>query len=83
MERIGCSMALTFSPENLALWDLVQERLTSPVKKTCLVLWKTPGYPRLLAGISVFTRRTMLADDKVAYATDLIPLKAYAWLNLS
>jgi hypothetical protein len=41
------------------------DRLTSPVKKTRWVRWKTPGYPALLAGISALSRRTMLADDRL------------------
>src|SRR5690606_36817027 len=65
VERIGRSTALTFSTNNQDLWKIVQKRMTSPVKKTCWVQWKTPGYPGLLAGISALSQRTMLADDRL------------------
>lgn len=66
VERIGRSMALKFSAENRALWNLVQDRLSSPVKKTRWVRWtREPGYPALLSGISALSRRTMLADDRL------------------
>ena len=80
VERIGRSMALKFSAANRALWDLAQGRLTSPVKKTRWVQWKTPGYPALLSGISALSRRTMLADDRLpTYA--LGPKMLESWLE--
>lgn len=80
VERIGRSMALKFSAANRALWNLAQNRLTSPVKKTRWVHWKTPGYPALLSGISALSRRTMLADDRVpTYA--LGPKMLESWLE--
>jgi DNA-binding MarR family transcriptional regulator len=80
VERIGRSMALKFSAANRALWNLTQNRLTSPVKKTRWVHWKTPGYPALLSGISALSRRTMLADDRVpTYA--LGPKVLESWLE--
>lgn len=80
VERIGRSMALKFSAANRALWDLAQDRLTSPVKKTRWVQWKTPGYPALLSGISALSRRTMLADDRLpTYA--LGPKMLESWLE--
>ena len=70
-ERIGRSIALKFSAANRDLWNLAQDRLTTPVKKTRWVQWKrNPGYPALLSGISALSRRTMLADD---------PLPTYAF----
>jgi hypothetical protein len=80
VERIGRSMALKFSAANRALWDLAQGRLTSPVKKTRWVQWKTPGYPALLSGISALSRRTMLAADRLpTYA--LGPKMLESWLE--
>ena len=80
VERIGRSMTLTFSASNRELWELAHERMTSPVKKTCWVQWKTPGYPGLLAGISALSRRTMLADDRIpTYA--LGPRMLESWLQ--
>ncbi len=80
VERIGRSMALKFSAANRALWDLAQSRLTSPVKKTRWVQWKTPGYPALLSGISALSRRTMLAADRLpTYA--LGPKMLESWLE--
>jgi len=80
VERIGRSMALKFSAANRALWNLAQDRLTSPVKKTRWVQWKTPGYPALLSGISALSRRTMLAADRLpTYA--LGPKMLESWLE--
>jgi hypothetical protein len=79
-ERIGRSMVLKFSTVNRALWNLAQDRLTSPVKKTRWVQWKTPGNPALLSGISALSRRTMLADDRLpTYA--LGPKMLESWLE--
>lgn len=81
VERIGRSLTLKFPASNRALWDRAQERLTSPVKKTCWVRWmREPGYPALLSGISALSRRTMLADDpRPTYA--LGPKMLESWLE--
>ena len=80
VERIGRSMALKFSGAKRALWDLAQDRLTSPVKKMRWVQWSTPGYPALLSGMSALSRRTMLADDRLpTYA--LGPKMLESWLE--
>lgn len=80
VKRIGRSMTLKFPAASRALWDLAQDRLTSPVKKMRWVQWKTPGYPALLAGISALSRRTMLADDRLpTYA--LGPKMLESWLE--
>ena len=80
VERVGRSMTLKFPASNRALWDLAQDRLTSPVKKTRWVQWKTPGYPALLSGISALSRRTMLAADRLpTYA--LGPKMLESWLE--
>jgi hypothetical protein len=80
LARIGRSLALQFPESNQALWELAQPRLTSPVKKTRWVLWKTPGYPALLAGISALSRRTLLAADSLpTYA--LGPKMLESWLE--
>jgi DNA-binding MarR family transcriptional regulator len=87
VERVGRSMALKFSAANRDLWNLAQNRLTSPVKKVRWVQWKTPGYPALLAGdsamlsgISALSRRTMLAADRLpTYA--LGPKMLESWLE--
>ncbi len=80
VERDGRSMTLKFPAAKRALWNLAQNRLTSPVKKTRWVKWKTPGYPALLAGISALSRRTMLADDRIpTYA--LGPKMLESWLE--
>ncbi len=80
VQRIGRSMTLRFPETNRSLWDLTQPRLTSPVKKTRWVQWKTPGYPALLAGISALSRRTMLASDRLpTYA--LGPKMLESWLE--
>ncbi len=81
VERIGRSMALKFSAANRALWNLAQDRLTSPVKKARWVRWnREPGYPALLSGISALSRRTMLADDRLpTYA--LGPKMLESWLE--
>ncbi|MEO6787098.1 MAG: hypothetical protein ABI318_13285, partial [Chthoniobacteraceae bacterium] len=52
VERIGRSMTLTFPATKRALWELARDRMTSPVKKTRWVQWRTPGYPALISGIS-------------------------------
>ena len=79
VERIGRSMTLKFPASNRALWDLAQERLRSPVKKTRWVRWmREPGYPALLSGISALSRRTMLADDRLpTYAFGPKMLESY------
>ena len=79
VERIGRSMALKFPATKRALWDLVLDRLTSPVKKTLWVRWmREPGYPSLLSGISALSRRTMLADDRLpTYAFGPRMLESY------
>lgn len=80
VERIGRSMTLKFPASNRALWDLAQDRLSSPVKKTRWVQWKTPGYPALLSGISALSHRTMLAADRLpTYA--LGPKMLESWLE--
>lgn len=80
VERIGRTIALKFPAAKRTLWDLAQNRLTSPVKKTRWVHWKTPGYPALLSGISALSRRTMLADDRLpTYA--LGPKMLESWLE--
>lgn len=80
VERIGRSMVLRFREEKRELWDIAQDRLTSPVKKTRWVQWKTPGYPALLSGISALSRRTMLTDDRLpTYA--LGPKMLESWLE--
>ena len=80
VERIGRSMTLKFPASNRALWDLAQVRLTSPVKKTRWVQWKSPGSPALLSGISALSRRTMLAADRLpTYA--LGPKMLESWLE--
>lgn len=80
-ERIGRSMALKFLASGRALWDLAQDRLTSPVRKTRWVRWtREPGYPALLSGISALSRRTMLADGRLpTYA--LVPRMLESWLE--
>ncbi len=80
VERIGRSRALKFPAANRALWDLAQDRLASPVKKTRWVQWKTPGYPALLSGISALSRRTMLADDRLPTCA-LGPKMLESWLE--
>lgn len=79
VERIGRSMTLKFPASNRALWDLAQDRLTSPVKKTRWVRWmREPGYPALLSGISALSRRTMLANDRLpTYAFGPKMLESY------
>jgi len=79
VERIGRSMTLKFPATNRALWDLAQNRLTSPVKKSRWVQWtRKPGYPALLSGISALSRRTMLADDRLpTYAFGPKMLESY------
>lgn len=79
VERVGRSMTLKFPASNRALWDLAQDRLTSPVKKTRWVRWtREPGYPALLSGISALSRRTMLADDRLqTYAFGPKMLESY------
>jgi hypothetical protein len=78
VERIGRSMTLKFPASNRALWDLAQDRLTSPAKKTRWVQWKSPGYPALLSGISALSRRTMLAADRLpTYAFGPKMLESY------
>ncbi len=80
VERIGRSMTLTFSGTNRDLWELAREKMTSPVKKTRWVQWKTPGYPALLSGVSALSRRTMLAADRLpTYA--LGPKMLESWLE--
>jgi len=81
VERFGRSMALKFPAANRDLWDLVKNRLTSPVKKTRWIRWtREPGYPALLSGISALSKRTMLADDRLpTYA--LGPRMLEAWLE--
>ncbi|MDD5198402.1 MAG: hypothetical protein PHC88_01240 [Terrimicrobiaceae bacterium] len=80
VERIGRSLSLKFPAGKRSLWENSQERLTSPVKKTRWVQWKTPGYPALLAGISALSRRTMIADDPLpTYA--LGPRMLESWLE--
>lgn len=65
VKRIGRSMTLKFPASSRALWDIAQDRLTSPCKKMRWVQWETPGYPALLAGISALSRRTILANDRL------------------
>lgn len=79
VERVGRSMTLKFPASNRALWDLAQDRLTSPVKKTRWVRWtRELGYPALLSGISALSRRTMLADDRLhTYAFGPKMLESY------
>lgn len=80
VERIGRSLSLKFPTDKRSLWESSQVRLTSPVKKTRWVDWKTPGYPALLAGISALSRRTMIADDPLpTYA--LGPKMLESWLE--
>ena len=80
VKRTGRSMSLKFTAEKRTLWNLAQDRLTSPVKKTRWIQWKTPGYPALLAGISALSQRTMLADDRLStYA--LGPKMLESWLE--
>ena len=80
VERNGRSMVLKFPAEKRELWTLAQNRLTSPVKKTRWVHWRTPGYPALLSGISALSRRTRLADDRLpTYA--LGPKVLESWLE--
>lgn len=80
VERIGRSLALRFGADRRALWDLAQANLSSPIRKTRWVQWKTPGYPALLAGISALSRRTQIADDRIpTYA--LGPRMLEAWLE--
>ena len=78
--RTGRSIALKFSAEKRALWELAQSKLKSPVTKTRWVHWKEPGYPALLAGISALSRSTMLADERLPiYA--LGPKMLESWLE--
>ncbi|MEO6785231.1 MAG: hypothetical protein ABI318_03770, partial [Chthoniobacteraceae bacterium] len=80
VERIGRSMTLTFPATNRDLWELARDRMTSPVKKTRWVQWRTPGYPALISGISALSRRSMLADDRLpTYA--LGPKMLESWLE--
>jgi DNA-binding MarR family transcriptional regulator len=80
VERIGRSMALRFTAERRALWDLAQANLSSPIRKIRWVQWKPSGYPALFAGISALSRRTQIADDRIpTYA--LGPRMLEAWLE--
>jgi DNA-binding MarR family transcriptional regulator len=79
VERNGRSMVLKFPVAKREIWNLAQNRLTSPVKKTRWVRWtREPGYPALLSGISALSRRTMLADDRLpTYAFGPKMLESY------
>jgi hypothetical protein len=78
VKRIGRSMTLKFPASSRAIWDIAQDRLTSPVKKMRWVQWETPGYPALLAGISALSTRTMLANDRLpTYAVGPRMLETY------
>ena len=78
VERMGRSMVLKFPAKKRKIWNLALDRLTSPVRKTQWVRWKTPSYPALLAGISALSRRTMLADDRLpTYAFGPKMLESY------
>ncbi len=63
--RSGRCVALHFPISGRSLWDRLQPKLTSPVKKTRWINWATPGYPALLAGMSALSRRSMIADDRL------------------
>jgi len=79
VERMGRAMAMKFPNSNRTLWDLAQNRLTSPVKKVRWVRWtREPGYPALLSGISALSRSTMLSDDRLpTYAFGPKMLESY------
>lgn len=79
VERAGRSMTLHFPKDKRAFWDSVNERLTSPVRKTRWVQWHRAP-PALLAGVSALSRSTLLADDRLpTYA--LGPRMLESWLE--
>jgi len=70
--RAGRSLVLEFIAAGRPLWDQVQPRLSSPVKKTRWVRWDRPAAPALLAGMSALSRRTQIAADRLpTYALSL------------
>ena len=73
--RSGRSMVLEFTTTGRPLWEQAQPHLSSPVKKTCWIQWERPAAPALLAGISVLSRRTMIADDRLP--TYALPLAVF------
>lgn len=79
VERVGRSMVLKFPAKKRELWNLAQNQLTSPVKKTRWVRWtRDPGHPALLSGLSALSRRTMIVDDKLpTYAFGPKMLESY------
>lgn len=69
--RSGRSLVLEFTVAGRTLWEPVQPRPISPVKKTRWVRWDRPAAPALLAGMSALSRRTMITPDRVP---------TYGWL---
>lgn len=63
--RKGRSVLLTFAEDRRALWDQAQPLLTSPVRKSHWIQWKTPGDPALMAGLTALSRQTMIEDDRL------------------
>lgn len=63
--RVGRAISLGFTSKGRTLWDSIQPRLSSPVKKTLWVNWDQPGYPALAAGLSALSQMTIMADDRL------------------
>ena len=80
VQRKGRSVSLRFVAEGRELWDLAKEKLSSPVRKTLWVQWATPGYPALRAGISAFSEKTMINEDRLpTYGLSQVMLEG--WLR--
>jgi DNA-binding MarR family transcriptional regulator len=63
--RNGRSMVMEFTAVGRALWEQVNPKLTSPVKKTHWIEWEKPVDSALLAGMSALSLRTMIAADRL------------------
>ncbi|MEO8350693.1 MAG: hypothetical protein ABI680_03120 [Chthoniobacteraceae bacterium] len=70
--RSGRSMVLDFAAQGRTLWERVEPRLTSPVKKARWIRCEKPVPLALLAGMSALSSRTAISDDRLP--THALPL---------
>ncbi len=69
IKRAGRALLLEFPRSKASTWDMVKDKMTSPVKATHWIRHSTAELPALLSGFSALSRHSMLEED---------PLPTYA-----
>jgi hypothetical protein len=69
IHRDGRALLLEFPESKASTWDIVKDKMTSPVKSMHWIRHSTAELPLLLAGFSALSRHSMIEED---------PLPTYA-----